>query len=113
MTLKYSPIPKVSSVKIGCLKTMNYLITNITYYLNLFNSSLESKKYCTSDDEDRVVIKEENLLKMKPVEGSNRPNRKDAAILKNTVKAQAVNFPNYNTLSIFQTGFSMRCIFTY
>lgn len=47
MTLKYIPIPKVSSVKIECLKTMNYLITNITYYLNLFNSSLESKTYCT------------------------------------------------------------------
>lgn len=49
---------------------------------------------------------------MKPVEGSNKPNRKDAAIPKNTVKAQAANFPYYYNFSVFQTGFCMCCIFT-
>lgn len=34
------------------------------------------------------MIKEENLLKMKPVEGSNRPSRKDTTILKNTKHRQ-------------------------
>lgn len=50
---------------------------------------------------------------MKPEEGSDKHNRKDATFPKSTVKIQAVHFPNYHTVSIFQMEFCMCCIFIY
>ena len=54
-------------------------LSEAIWFQSLDSKCSNNKKYLHFSKDKNRLVTEENLLKMKPVEGSNKPNRKDDA----------------------------------